>query len=96
MVEALAPPLFDGKGAPTEVNLNGSFFERGIYYSNPTKKEEKVHSCYSGRRAFPLLRRRGYRMISPFLFSRKVCQRTIRCPLSRYAGRREDGACFRP
>jgi hypothetical protein len=32
MVEALAPPLFDGKGAPTKVNLNGSFFKRGTYY----------------------------------------------------------------
>jgi hypothetical protein len=46
-LEALAPPLFDGKGAPTKVNLNGSFFKRGAYYSNPTKKEEKVHICYS-------------------------------------------------
>jgi len=32
------------------------------------EKEEKVHFCYSGKRVFLLSRRRGYRMISPFLF----------------------------
>jgi hypothetical protein len=36
-----------------------------------------------------------YRMISPFLFSKKACQTANWRPLSRYAGRREDGACFR-
>ena len=34
-------------------------------------------------------------MISPFLFSEKVFQNANRRPLGRYAGRREDGACFR-
>ncbi|OGP94232.1 MAG: hypothetical protein A2157_14210 [Deltaproteobacteria bacterium RBG_16_47_11] len=34
-------------------------------------------------------------MISPFLFSEEVFLKANRRPLSRYAGRREDGACFR-
>jgi hypothetical protein len=71
------------------------YHKRGVYYPSPTQKEEKVHICYSEKKAFPLFWRRRYRMISPFLFSKKGYQTTNWHPLSRYAGRREDGACFR-
>ncbi len=70
-------------------------FKKGDYYSNSTEKEEKVYICYSRERTFSLSSRRRYRMISPLLFSKRTCQRAIQCPPSRYAGRREDGACFR-
>jgi len=73
----------------------GTFiFKKGAYYSNSTEKEEKVYICYSRERTFSLSSRR-YRMISPFLFSKGICQRAVQRPPSRYAGRREDGACFR-
>jgi hypothetical protein len=70
-------------------------FRRFEYYSTTTQKKEKVHGCSSGRMAFPLSRRRRYRMISPFLFSKKTSNMAIPCPAGGYAGRREDGACFR-
>jgi hypothetical protein len=89
MVNALAP-LFEEKGRQQEtIGL-----KRGVYYPSSTSKEEKVHVCLLRRKAFPLSGRR-YRMISPFLFSERCFQKAILFPFSRYAGRRENGACFR-
>jgi hypothetical protein len=59
------------------------------------KKKEKVHACYSGRKAVFFTYGRRYRMISPFLFFKKTCETAILCPDGGYAGRSEDGACLR-
>jgi len=65
MVGVLAPP--DEKGAPKKSELNGSILERELLSVFNGKRRKGAFLLFR-QEGFLLSRRRGYRMISPFLF----------------------------